>query len=315
MKFPQISVIVTTYNHELWVRQCLDSVLNQRGVNIEVIVHDDCSTDNTPQILEEYASKCTIIRNQSGLNVGVSRAANKMLDLCRGRYVALMSGDDAWDESKLIAQYEYLESNKSVDICFTDSVTMDEEGNIGPRFAPFQHQNLNRQQWIIRLLSGNCLPAMSAVLRRNTWVDSNRFDVTLRQLQDWDYWIRAISAGLNFHIIQEPLVKYRVRAGSLSISNSPEKKSREAFETIACLKSFLNLGLGEFRAVFGRHIENSSLFSNDRSIQSGLAVLLSMINRNSYKAAAAEILRDHYLSKNNRLLDGEYHDFIGSLNL
>lgn len=310
-----ISVMVLTYNHEKWIESCLNSLINQKDVNLEIIVHDDNSSDRTSKILEGYEDRCKVIRNLTGENIGISRSQNLLMDAARGDFLAIMSGDDTWAECKLKKQIDYLESHKECDFCFTDSDTLDEHGDTGGRFKAFISDNLNRKQWVHRLLLGNCLPAMSAMLRNTSWVKQNRFDVSLRQLQDWEYWIRAVCSGLVFHTIQEPLTHYRVLSGSVSHDRSAEKISRNNYETKQCLNSFLNLPLCDFREIFGKHIEGSELFEQDRSAETALAVVLSKVNNIYYRHAAADILHSRYKTQNSKISDHAYHDFIGKLGI
>jgi glycosyltransferase involved in cell wall biosynthesis len=315
MKKPLVSVLITTYNHEAWIEACLESVLNQKNVNIEILVHDDNSSDSTGKILEKYAGQCTIVSNKTGINLGVSRSFNKIMDLASGEYISIISGDDCWHEEKLLRQVDFMEINKSCDICFTDSITLDSVGKHGLRNPVFIYTNLHRKQWIHRLIFSNCLLASSAILRNSGWVRNNRMNVNMRQLQDWDYWIRAICSGLNFHIIEAPLTYYRVLANSISNEISLQKNSRSIFESIDCLKSFQLLHLAELREVFGKHIEQDPLFIKDRSIQMGLSIIMRLIGNVSHRRAAADLLHARFASGISNISDHEYQDFIGNLNL
>lgn len=315
MNGPKISVLITTFNHERWIETCLDSVLSQSDVNLDILVHDDNSSDMTCRKLEAFSADCKIVRNETGSNIGISESFNKLLKMATGDYIAVMSGDDAWHESKLSTQLRFMEENRAFDICFTDSLTLDVADNIGPRFPVFQSSNMDRKQWIHRLFFGNCLPATSALLRNGGWVKRNKMDALLRQLQDWDYWVRAACDGANFHIIDEPLAFYRVVDGSVSINTSPQKNSRHNYETIRCLKSYRRLHLTELREIFGSYVEDHHLFVKDRSVEVGLAILLGKVDNRSYKLAAADILSDYFASGASALTDHQYHDFIGELGL
>src|SRR5262245_3866778 len=101
MTKPTISVLIDTYNHSRFIEQALQSVLAQRGVrqsNVEVIVVDDGSTDDTPSILKRYADRIRIYRKPNG---GQATAFNDGLRLCSGEVVAFLDGDDWWHEDKL----------------------------------------------------------------------------------------------------------------------------------------------------------------------------------------------------------------------
>ena len=111
----KLSVGILTYNHKKYVRQCLDSVLMQEmDSDYEIVVGDDCSTDGTQKILKEYASrypdKFVVLLSEK--NEGISMNYKKVLEACKGKYIALCEGDDYWtDTHKLQVQVDFLESH------------------------------------------------------------------------------------------------------------------------------------------------------------------------------------------------------------
>jgi glycosyltransferase involved in cell wall biosynthesis len=314
-----IAVIIVTYNHENWIDYCINSVLSQRKINTEIFIHDDNSTDKTLEILQKYKDRCTIVSNETGRNHGVSESYNVLhkliINKSRSKYVALISGDDAWHEDKLFSQFEALEADKTYDICFTDSLTLNERNEIGPKYPAFLELNLTWHQWIYRLIMGNCLPMMSAMLRRSIWFDSNRLDGSLHQLQDWDYWIRALLDGLKFHTIQAPLTFYRVHENSVSHHRGDALNSRACFETSKIVKNYLRLSPGELRHCFGNVLEMDEFYRRDRSTVLALAIILSKINSPGHRLAAAELLHKYYSRPNNAISNSEYHEFMGRLNI
>lgn len=311
----EISVLVLAYNHSRWIRSCMESLLNQNGVKIKVFVHDDNSTDDTFNILREYESFCTIIKNDSGINIGVSKSLNRLMDMATGSYIAFMSADDVWDRTKLYKQYQLMEEDKSIDLSFTGLFFTDENDEINQPPSYFLNSNLDRNGFVSRLLYGNCLLAPSAMLRRSSWVKNNRFNEALRELQDWDYWIRALCSGLNFNFINEPLTNYRITKSSISNSHTHAQASRLNLEVIKCLKSFLGLPLSELRVIYGQFIESHPIFIKDRSVHTGLAIILSLFENPLYKRAAGEILYDYFKKNKSNISDHEYHNFMGELGI
>jgi glycosyltransferase involved in cell wall biosynthesis len=122
MKAPRISVVVTAYNHENYIAQCLDSILIQKGAfDLEVILGDDCSTDRTRQIMQEYTERHPdiFILLPTAANMGVTKNIKRCLDACSGDYIAFCEGDDYWiDRYKLRKQMEFLESHSDYSMCF-----------------------------------------------------------------------------------------------------------------------------------------------------------------------------------------------------
>ncbi len=118
----KISVVVTAFNHEKYIAQCLDSILMQKGsYDLEVILGDDCSTDNTRQIMQDYQSnypdKLTLLPLTT--NLGITKNIKRCLDKCTGDYIAFCEGDDYWtDAYKLQKQMEFFESHLDYSVCF-----------------------------------------------------------------------------------------------------------------------------------------------------------------------------------------------------
>ena len=143
----KINVIVTTYNHEKYIAQCLESILEQKGeFQIEVIVGDDCSTDNTRKIVDEYGEshpKVISVLPRGG-NLGITKNLKRCLDACSGEYIAICEGDDYWtDEYKLQKQMTLLETHQDFSMCFSAFMIYYEDTNT---FEPFQNQLLLKKQ-------------------------------------------------------------------------------------------------------------------------------------------------------------------------
>jgi glycosyltransferase involved in cell wall biosynthesis len=133
MQLLKISVVVTAYNHEKYIAQCLDSILQQKGdFVLEVILGDDCSKDNTRQIMQTYTDKHSGIFRilPSTTNLGVTMNIQRCLDACSGDYIAFCEGDDYWTDShKLIKQVEFLEAYPECSLCFNAIILFYEDGN------------------------------------------------------------------------------------------------------------------------------------------------------------------------------------------
>ena len=122
-KDKKISVIITTFNHEKYIAQCIESVLNQKGnFSLEIIVGDDNSSDNTRRIISGFVQKHPDIINllPEEENLGVSKNLYRCINACSGDYIAICEGDDYWiNENKLEIQTNYLEKNSKLSMCFS----------------------------------------------------------------------------------------------------------------------------------------------------------------------------------------------------
>lgn len=140
---PLISVIVTVYNHELYLQQCLDSILSQKThYQYEVIVHDDASTDGSREIIESYAAKypkiiVPILQNQNQYSRRIPFVEKYILPLVKGKYIAICEGDDYWtDDTKLERQCAYMEEHPECSLCFHRAQMVRDGKSLG-FMAPF----------------------------------------------------------------------------------------------------------------------------------------------------------------------------------
>jgi len=121
---PLVSICCLTYNHATFIVQAMDSFLMQRTIfPIEIIIHDDASTDNTADIIREYAVKdkriITILQTENQYSKGINPAVKYLFPIARGKYIAACEGDDYWtDPFKLQKQVDFLEANPDYSISF-----------------------------------------------------------------------------------------------------------------------------------------------------------------------------------------------------
>ena len=126
---PKVSVIVPVYNVEQYLRQCLDSLVNQTLNDIEIVCINDGSTDGSLEILKEYSKKDSRIIFIDKKNEGVSAARNKGLDIAKGEYVVFCDGDDYYEPSYCTEMYDAITTNKDVDLVLCDITAKHEEGD------------------------------------------------------------------------------------------------------------------------------------------------------------------------------------------
>lgn len=177
---PLVSIACITYNHEPYIRQCLDGFVMQRtDFQFEIVIHDDASTDNTKKIIQEYCLKYPglfhpIFQDVNRYKEGKGILAPFVFPECRGKYIALCEGDDYWtDPLKLQKQVNFLERNPSYSMCFTNAIQHFEDGSIPDR--PFS--NLYEKDYLgVELFRNWCVPTASIVLKRDI-IQSNLFQV------------------------------------------------------------------------------------------------------------------------------------------
>ncbi|MDO9145891.1 MULTISPECIES: glycosyltransferase [Comamonadaceae] len=129
-----VSVVVITYQHEKYIRQCLDSILMQNiNFSIEIIIGDDCSTDQTTEIIKEYQQRVPHIIKPTlrSVNVGATKNQYDCFLKCTGKYIAILDGDDFWtDNEKLKTQTNFLKNNRNYIACTQRYNVVDQDNNV-----------------------------------------------------------------------------------------------------------------------------------------------------------------------------------------
>ena len=188
---PLVSVVIPTYNSEKTIGRALASVFAQTYTPVEIIIADDCSTDNTVTAIENLQnSTIQIVRMES--NGGPAKARNAGIDAAKGEYIAFLDSDDEWLPEKLAKQVEMLESNASLSIVGCRAETVDGAGSVlevFPEDAPI----LGPDGWKGLLLS-SWLSTICVMTRRDLLQDE-RFDETMQVAEDRDLWIRLARRG------------------------------------------------------------------------------------------------------------------------
>lgn len=173
-KDPLVSVILIAYNHEKYIHKALDSIVMQVvNFDYEVIVAEDCSTDSTPRILRKYAAKYpelfSLILHDK--NVGVVRNSRDARKKCRGKYIAVLEGDDYWiDPLKLQKQVDFMESNPEYVACAHEIMFIDRNGKERNGFK-FDHFTQSRTCTLDDVEKGLHAGQSSSLMYKNVFLN------------------------------------------------------------------------------------------------------------------------------------------------
>ncbi len=209
---PLISVIIPTYNHEDFISKAIDSVLDQTYKDLEIIVVDDGSTDNTRYVIKKYDEKVKYIFQA---NRGLASARNTGILASKGEFIAFLDADDIWLPSKLELQIELMLKAGSIGAVGCAGYFLDRRERIIGRFGV---QNRTSKEKLLNKLSTNNIvnAGGSAILvRRECFEKVGLFDEGLTAVEDWDMWLR-IAVLYEIKFVQERLVKIRMRSESMS---------------------------------------------------------------------------------------------------
>lgn len=215
MPSPKVSVVMTAFNSSAYLPEAVESILNQTLSDFEFIIIDDCSTDNTWEILSNYAASDTrliLVRNEE--NLGTAKSSNKGLCLAKGEYIARFDSDDIALPTRLQEQVKYMESNSSVALITTPVEYINIKGeSIGYYFPPTEPILLSWKHIF-------CSPLRHpTALWRRQLVESSvgQYDSEFRYTLDYDFFVR-VSEVLKIETL--PLLLLRMRQNPKSITFS-----------------------------------------------------------------------------------------------
>lgn len=217
---PLVTVIVGCFNHARFVEECLDAVRAQTYSNLEWIIFDDSSTDNSVAVIREWLRRNQVAANfiAHTKNVGVCKSLNEVIALARGKYVSMIAADDVWMPDKITMQVTLMEQlPESVGVAYSDAYRIDERGlPVAGMFIESHQKRGTPPSGAIggELWSDNFIPAMTTLIRKKCFDEVGAYDEQLGY-EDWDMWIR-ISARFEFAFCSQPTARYRLVATSLS---------------------------------------------------------------------------------------------------
>jgi len=209
----KVSVVITCYKYAHFLGQALDSVLAQTHRNVEVIVVNDGSPDNTDEVMAPYLSD-TRVRYIKQENAGQAVAKNRGIQEATGEFIAFLDADDAWEATKLESQIR-LFARPDVGVTFTMMDFMDEGGKRIP-YTVTELSRPRRGRVTKELFVDNFVPFSASMVRRKCFEVVGMMDASLRMAIDWDLWLR-MSVHYEFDFVEEPLLLYRIgHAGQMS---------------------------------------------------------------------------------------------------
>jgi RimJ/RimL family protein N-acetyltransferase len=221
---PLVSIFMITYNHELFIKDALDSILNQRcNYTFEIVVGEDFSTDNTRKILNEYSTNYPNIFHLllHDKNIGAINNQIETYKVCRGKYVALCEGDDYWtDPFKLQKQIDFLEAYENCNYIFSNFTKLSPEGSLVQ-----SNFKLPEQFDLYFLLKENIMPpTQTVVFRNNLKSDLKKWNSILTTGFNGD-WILLFMIAENSRIgfLKDNTAVYREGVGVVSKTNNAYK--------------------------------------------------------------------------------------------
>ncbi|MEW6380384.1 MAG: glycosyltransferase [bacterium] len=247
---PRVSVVMASYNHEKYIAEALQSVLDQTYQDFEIIITDDGSTDETADQIRKFKDP-RIDLSCFEKNQGACVATRISLEKARGEYIAILNSDDAYLPDRLEKQVRFLDNHPDIGAVFSQAQIIDEQGNDFTDvnhfyYTIFQQDNKSRFAWLNHFFyNRNCLCHPSILIRRKCYETIGYYDERYAQLPDFDFWIR-LCLKYEIHVLPEKLIKFRIRTGEANASgNRPEVRIRDNWEFSQILKNYLTIRTSE----------------------------------------------------------------------
>ncbi len=224
MARPTVSVIIPTYNRAKLLKRAIKSVLNQEFGDFELIVVDDASLDNTPEVVKRIEDgRIRYIRLKK--NSGGPVARNTGIKKARGEFIALLDDDDEWLPNRLDVQVKKFENlNREVGVVYGGFYYVSQQNGrvLGKRLPKYRGDVYGH------LLRENFIGSPTLLIKRECFKRAGLFDPDLSSSQDWDMWLR-IAKHYRFDYVDEIVAKYYVHGRQISFNMKKYIPGRERF--------------------------------------------------------------------------------------
>ncbi|MFA6320560.1 MAG: glycosyltransferase [Candidatus Omnitrophota bacterium] len=229
-----VSVVIPTYNSSQFIAEAIDSVLCQTYPEIEVVVVDDGSSDDTISVLDAYAkNNQNKIRYFSQKNSGPAAARNKGIGEAKGEFIAFLDSDDMWFPEKIAKQMKKFTEDPELGLVHTSRVKLNPDGSVEPSKTQKNHEG-----WVFEnLLMRNFICTSSVLVKKESLLSAGLFDESSNISEDYDLWLR-LSQKYRCGYVGEALVEYRLIPKSHSRLDLNISRDRELAAFFKSLKNY-----------------------------------------------------------------------------
>jgi glycosyltransferase involved in cell wall biosynthesis len=263
-ELPLVSIVVPAYNQARYLGEAIDSVLAQDYPNVELIVLDDGSTDGTRDVLQRYAGR---LHTESHPNMGQAETLNKGWRMARGSILSYLAADDALERGAVRIAVGSLLEHPEVVLTYGDFALIDPSSRL-IRQVRTPEYDLRAQA--VDLI---CAPGPGVFLRRCAAEATGDWNGALRQIPDFEYWLRLGLQG-SFLRIPEVLARYRVHDASPSFAPVAEARAEEPVKVVAAFYASATLPVAlvteKSRAISNAHVLSARLHLRAGRVNMGL---------------------------------------------
>ncbi len=246
---PTVSVVMITYQHESYIREAVEGVLMQQcSFDVELIIANDCSPDNTRHIIHEiidnHPNGKWIKYIEQETNLGMIPNFIYALKECKGQYIALCEGDDYWTHPlKLQKQVDFLSNNFDYSMCFHEIYSFRE----GAKEEQLHCSNLNKVSFALKdIVLANFIPTCSVLLRKACLPPFNYFYYF--RIGDWPLYIYLLTDNYNAFFINEPLAKYRIHPNGIFSQADQSEALEISLSILENAKKYFNRNIVVFNS-------------------------------------------------------------------
>jgi len=229
---PKVSILMATYNYARFLPTAIESVLAQEMGEFELIIGDNASEDNTPEIIAQYASRDPRVKAfRNPTNLGIVENFNRcFLRMSpQSLYFILLPADDWWTPQTLKRLLEVAQANPQVALVHADAYRTDETGRVLNRYNEFMGQRPPEgpHRAVELLMYTDYIPAQAALVNRKFLPEEKPFDPELRYVHDLNLWLKLLLGGHPAFYLAEPLAYIRKHSAAQTIQANIEPRLRE----------------------------------------------------------------------------------------
>lgn len=255
---PKVSIVVPVFNAASFIGETIESLINQTYPNLQIVVIDDGSTDNSWDILQQYSNRVKLFKQK---NAGQSAALNFGWSCSDGDFLSYLSADDLLEETAISELVDRFTTEPTSSLIYCDYALID---STGKKFRDIKSPEFSRSSLIIDLI---CQPGPGILFRASSFKELGGWNTHLKQMPDFEYWLRLSSKG-PFSKVPRTLASFRVHEQSQTFS---AKTSEKADEPIRVMTNFFRspLGASETSATQRKSIAQAYILSMSWHLRSG----------------------------------------------
>lgn len=326
---PLVSVVVVTYNSSKYIKETLDSIAEQTYANIEIIISDDYSKDDTVKICENWLldNRGRFVRSlllKSNRNTGISANLNRGYHACNGEWIKEIAGDDLLLPDAIKDNIHYINSCPEARFVFSDrkEFAINKERKIHVlklnkySRAYFYSLSPSDQYWDL-VIRNVCVFSCTAFINKEVFLRLGGYDETIPMLEDYPMWIKCTKLGYKMHYFPKQTILYRVHEESVSFGIGQNKHRATRFDKsyyMAYMKycymplKSLNVSYAIFKKLYYKGNATSSVFL--RNIYKAARTVIRIIalkgsSRIPYSPAFSDYLSDNLLG----IYKEHYYDY------